>query len=76
LSHPTSTEGKTEGLIKLLVDPQGTILGGHILGTRADDLLAPIVLAMHASLPVQTLASTMLPYPTVSEIVRLAAEKL
>ena len=71
-----STEGKTEGLIKLLVDGKGTILGGHILGTRADDLLAPIVLAMHASVPVQALASTMLPYPTVSEIVRLVAEKL
>jgi dihydrolipoamide dehydrogenase len=69
-------EGKTEGIIKLLVDTRGTILGGHILGTRADDLLAPIVMAMHASLPVQALASTILPYPTVSEIVRLAAEKL
>lgn len=70
------TEGKTEGLIKLLVDARGTILGGHILGTRADDLLASIILAMHASLPVQALASTILPYPTVSEIVRIAAEKL
>ena len=70
------TEGKTEGLIKLLVDTKGTILGGHILGTRADDLLAPIVLAMHASLSVHALASTMLPYPTVSEILRVAAEKL
>jgi pyruvate/2-oxoglutarate dehydrogenase complex dihydrolipoamide dehydrogenase (E3) component len=70
------TEDKTEGLLKLLVDPQGTILGGHILGTRADDLLAPIILAMHASLPVHALASTILPYPTMSEIVRLAAEKL
>ena len=69
-------EGKTEGLIKLLVDTKGAILGGHILGTRADDLLAPIVLAMHASLPVNALASTILPYPTVSEIVRMAAEKL
>jgi dihydrolipoamide dehydrogenase len=69
-------EGKTEGLIKLLVDDKGTILGGHILGTRADDLLASIVLAMHASLPIHELASTILPYPTVSEIVRLAAEKL
>ena len=70
------TEGKTEGLIKLLVDSGGIILGCHILGTRADDLLAPIILAMHASLPIHDLASTILPYPTVSEIVRVAAEKL
>src|SRR5579875_1030743 len=69
-------DGKTGGMIKLLVDSRGNILGGHILGARAGDLLAPIVLAMRASLPVKSLASTILPYPTVSEIIRLAAEKL
>jgi hypothetical protein len=31
---------------------------------------------MHVSLSIHNLASTILPYPTVSEIVRLAAEKL
>jgi pyruvate/2-oxoglutarate dehydrogenase complex dihydrolipoamide dehydrogenase (E3) component len=36
------TMGQTEGLIKLLVDEQGHILGGHILGARADDLLASL----------------------------------
>jgi len=67
-------QDETEGLVKLLVDTQGKILGGHILGSRADDLLAPIVVAMQAGLPVQALASTILPYPTLSESVRRVAE--
>jgi dihydrolipoamide dehydrogenase len=68
--------GQTEGLVKLLTDQQGNILGGHILGMRADDLLAPIVLAMHAHLPITMLASAMLPYPTLSEAVRWAADRM
>jgi dihydrolipoamide dehydrogenase len=68
--------GQTEGFVKLLTDLQGNILGGHILGMGADDLLAPIVLAMHAHLPVTMLASTILPYPTLSEAVRWAADRV
>ncbi len=67
-------EGETSGLVKLLVDEQGKILGGHILAAHADDLLAPIVLAMRASTPVSKLAETVLPYPTLSEAVRVAAQ--
>ncbi len=66
-------EGETAGLVKLLVDTHGTILGGHILAAHGDDLLAPIVLAMHANIPVTELAATILPYPTLSEAVRAAA---
>ena len=68
--------GQTAGLVKLLVDRQDNILGGHILGASADDLLAPIVVAMHARLPAKTLASTILPYPTLSEAVRWAADRV
>lgn len=64
---------ETEGLIKLLLNEQGQLLGGHILGARADDLLAPLVLAMHSELPIEQLASTILPYPTLSEGLRWAA---
>ncbi len=70
------TMGQTAGLVKLLVDKQDNILGGHILGARADDLLAPIVIAMHAKIPVKQLASTIIPYPTLSEAVRWAADRL
>jgi pyruvate/2-oxoglutarate dehydrogenase complex dihydrolipoamide dehydrogenase (E3) component len=70
------TMGQTKGLIKLLVDEQGHILGGHILGARADDLLASLVLAMHSNLPVAQLAATLLPYPTLSEGLRWTAEQV
>ncbi len=70
------TMSETEGLVKLLVDMHGKILGGHILASRADDLLAPILFAMQANLPVETLASTILPYPSMSEAVSATARKL
>ncbi len=69
-------EGETEGLVKLLVDQQGKLLGGHVLAPKAGDLLAPIILAMHAGISVETLASTIIPYPTMAEGVRWAADKL
>ncbi len=62
--------------MKVLVDTQGKILGGHILGSRADDLLAPLVVAMRADLSVNALAATILPHPTLSEAVRRAAESV
>jgi dihydrolipoamide dehydrogenase len=68
--------GETNGLVKLLVDPNGAILGGHILAQNADDLLAPIILAMRTGLPAATIAATILPYPTMSEGVRWAAERI
>lgn len=70
------SNGRAEGLTKLLADREGKILGGHILGKGADDLLAPIVVAMHAGLPASMLASTIIPYPTLSEGVRRAADQL
>jgi dihydrolipoamide dehydrogenase len=69
-------EDKTDGLVKLLVDKQAKILGGHILAPAAGDLLAPIILAMQAGLSVETLASTIMPYPNMIEGVHWAADKL
>jgi len=64
------------GLVKLLVDRDGMILGGHVLANAAGDMIAPIALAMSAGLPVEVIASTILPYPTMAEGVRFAADKL
>ncbi|GCE27171.1 mercuric reductase [Dictyobacter alpinus] len=69
------TNGRTRGLIKLLVGMDDTILGGHILGDRADDLIAQIILAMRTGITAQFLADTILPYPTLSEVIRWTADR-
>jgi pyruvate/2-oxoglutarate dehydrogenase complex dihydrolipoamide dehydrogenase (E3) component len=63
----------TFGSVKLLADADGKILGGHILGTNAGDLIATVVYAMRFGLTAKMIAGTMLPYPTMAEAVRWAA---
>ncbi len=67
---------ETAGMVKLLVGQDHKILGGHILGAGAGELLAPIVLAMKAELPVGQLASLILPYPTLGEAIKQAAGQI
>jgi len=64
---------ETFGSVKLLADARGKILGGHILGANAGDLIAPVVYAMRFGLTVKMIAQAMLPYPTMAEAVRWAA---
>ena len=68
--------GETAGFVKLLVDTEDRMLGVHILASDGDNMIAPFVLAMQANIPVSTIASTMLPYPTLSEVVSQVANKL
>jgi pyruvate/2-oxoglutarate dehydrogenase complex dihydrolipoamide dehydrogenase (E3) component len=66
---------QTEGQVKLLVGDDGKILGGHILAASAGELIAPVVLAMRAGIDARALAQAILPYPTLAEGVRWAAEE-
>jgi pyruvate/2-oxoglutarate dehydrogenase complex dihydrolipoamide dehydrogenase (E3) component len=63
------------GRYKIVVDPEGRILGGHILGNHADELLAPLILAIRHGLTIDQLADTIFPYPTMSEAGQWAATK-
>ena len=67
---------QTSGKVKLLADGDGKILGGHILGANAGDLIALVVYAMRFGLTVKMVAEAMLPYPTMAEAVRWAAAQL
>jgi dihydrolipoamide dehydrogenase len=69
-------EGETNGFVKLLVDLQGKIVGGHVLAPNAGDLLAPVVLAMQNGITAERLANTIQPYPTMVEGVRWAADRI
>lgn len=67
--------GQPEGLVKVLVGDDGQVLGAHILSAGAGELIAPATLAMRAGLMAEQLAATILPYPTLAEGLRWAAEE-
>lgn len=63
-----------EGLIKILADPKyKEILGVHILGPRATDLIAEAALALRLEATVDELITTIHAHPTLAEAVREAA---
>lgn len=73
---PVSANGKSmvmgerEGLAKLVTDEAtGEILGAHIMGPRATDMIAELCAAMKLESTIEELADTIHPHPTVSEII-------
>lgn len=58
------TEGETTGLIKLLADARGRILGVSILGANAGEMIGEWAVAMKNRLKVKQVADTIHPYPT------------
>lgn len=59
--------GEPDGLVKLLLTPDGHILGCSIVGPHAADLIAEVALAMSAGLTASTLTATIHAHPTLSE---------
>ena len=63
-----------EGLVKLVVDAKyGEVLGAHIVGNRACDMIAELVATMALEGGHQELSRIVHPHPTVSEAVLDAA---
>lgn len=66
--------GKTEGKVKILADAKtDRVLGVHIIGTSAGDLIAEAVTAMEFGASSEDIARTVHAHPTLSEIVKEAA---
>ncbi|HVC07676.1 MAG TPA: dihydrolipoyl dehydrogenase [Solirubrobacterales bacterium] len=63
-----------DGLVKLVVDAKyGEILGAHIVGNRACDMIAELVATMALEGGYQELARIVHPHPTISEAILDAA---
>jgi dihydrolipoamide dehydrogenase len=63
-----------DGIVKLVVDAKyGEILGAHIVGNRACDMIAELVAVMALEGGAQEVARIVHPHPTVSEAVLDAA---
>lgn len=69
--------GETEGMLKLVADAEtGVLLGGHILGPHADDLIHQVVTAMYNNGTAESLYQTIHIHPTLSEMIKDAAKGL
>jgi pyruvate/2-oxoglutarate dehydrogenase complex dihydrolipoamide dehydrogenase (E3) component len=67
-------DGNTDGLVKLITDRKGRIVGGHILGHGAGNMIGEVVLAMKHGISASALGNTIHAYPTYPEAIRQAAE--
>jgi dihydrolipoamide dehydrogenase len=66
--------GETEGFVKLIFDKKyGELLGAHILGNEATDLIAELVLAKTAEATAHDIIKTVHAHPTLTEAVMEAA---
>lgn len=69
--------GETEGVVKLVAEVgTGQLLGGHILGPHADDLIHEVAVAMYKKGTAESLYRTIHIHPTLSEVVKDAAKRL
>ena len=63
-----------DGLVKILVAPDGKILGAHILGALASDLIHEVAVLMRQGGTIHDIAHTVHAHPSLSEILLAAAE--
>ena len=67
-------ENATEGFIKILYEPKyREILGIHIIGARATELIAEFALGKMLETTLDEIGQTIHPHPTMSETIMEAA---
>ena len=67
------TDGCTEGLAKYILDRRGRIVGAHIAGKIAGELIHEAQVVRYFKIPLPKLQSVMHAYPSYSDIIRQAA---
>ena len=65
--------GEALGIAKLISDADGNLIGAQLMGPRATDMIAELALALKVGVSVETIAETIHPHPTVSEVIAEAA---
>lgn len=60
--------GETEGMVKLMLDGQGLIIGCHAFGAHASDIVQEVTALMNQGATVSQLADIIHVHPTLSEI--------
>ncbi len=74
LRHPfaendrAQAEGRTDGLVKVIVTPKGVVVGASIVGAHAGELIQSWILPIQKKMRVKEIAGLILPYPTLGEV--------
>jgi dihydrolipoamide dehydrogenase len=64
------TSGETEGFVKIISDPKyGEILGAHIVGSHATELIHELVVARTNEFTVEEISHSIHAHPTLSEAI-------
>lgn len=70
-----TTDELTDGCAKIVVDrSSGTVIGGSMFGSRADDLMQIVTVLVHTRTTIETAASIVFPFPTIGQIVEVALD--
>jgi pyruvate/2-oxoglutarate dehydrogenase complex dihydrolipoamide dehydrogenase (E3) component len=70
-------EGQTHGLVKLVAEARsGEVLGGHIVSQEAGAMIHEVVAIMAARTPAHVVGDAIHAYPTLSEALKAACQKL
>ncbi len=69
------TDLESQGLIKIITDKKGLILGAHVVGANAGEIIQGFLVAKSNRIPLSKLAQTLYIYPTLSELVKKTAAK-
>jgi len=67
--------GEITGFIKVIVQPDGTILGATVLGTRAEELIQPLSLAIRHRLKLQALQDSPGVFGSVSQLLTRVGDR-
>ncbi len=71
-----NTSGVENGFVKVLASNYGTILGASIVSPRAGEMIHELTLAVQHKMTARQIAETVHAFPTWSEAVRKACQKL
>ncbi|MDD5408718.1 MAG: FAD-dependent oxidoreductase [Candidatus Omnitrophica bacterium] len=69
------TDQEKEGFSKVICDRNGYILGAHIIGAQAGEIIHEYVLAKSRKLKLKKLSSAIHIYPTLSQVVKRSADE-
>jgi pyruvate/2-oxoglutarate dehydrogenase complex dihydrolipoamide dehydrogenase (E3) component len=69
-------EGETAGFAQIITTGSGVIVGAHIIGASAGELIAPFIAAVRDGALLQEFAEAIFPYPTLSEIGHRAGNQI